>query len=190
MYRFKDSVDRPVGYEHIPLFPKGFGALRVVQLVLTVAAIGLDGYAVSLFPTNGNSTLLAAAIVCLITSVYHLVSRHAEKRFYNYWAILSLDMLMVVLWACSFPLLASEVAGYFDKNRRFITTVRTFICNDSGCRYMEYPPVGGIYIVFPAVETAAASLGAINFALHIVSLSVHGVMLHRHRAAGLHSVPI
>jgi len=40
------SAERPVGREHIPLYPRGFIALRIVQLVLAVIIIGLCGYGV------------------------------------------------------------------------------------------------------------------------------------------------
>lgn len=37
-------VARPLGREHIPAYPKGFIAIRIVQLVLALIVLGLAGY--------------------------------------------------------------------------------------------------------------------------------------------------
>jgi len=49
----------------------------------------------------------------LIASTYRLVCEHAAPIIYNYWAILGIDVLLVILWLCSFALLASRVAYVF-----------------------------------------------------------------------------
>lgn len=41
------SNQRQPGREHFPLYPKGFIALRIVQLVLAVVVIGLTGFGVT-----------------------------------------------------------------------------------------------------------------------------------------------
>ncbi len=45
-----------------------------------------------------------------ITSIYHIVAEFSAPQIYNYWAVLSLDIFMVIMWLCSFALLASAVA--------------------------------------------------------------------------------
>lgn len=47
------STGRPVGREHIPVYPRGFVAIRIVQLVVAVVILGLDAYSLSLFNTYG-----------------------------------------------------------------------------------------------------------------------------------------
>lgn len=49
----------------------------------------------------------------LITSIYHLVAEYSAIALYNSWAVLSLDILLVIMWLSSFALLASEVAALF-----------------------------------------------------------------------------
>lgn len=41
------STIRPEGREHFPKTPKGFIAIRIVQLILAVAVLGLDAYVLS-----------------------------------------------------------------------------------------------------------------------------------------------
>lgn len=51
-------------------------------------------------------------------TIYSLVvefSRDAWKS-YNYWAILSLDIFLLVLWLVSFALMAADVAPWADGN--------------------------------------------------------------------------
>jgi hypothetical protein len=67
---------REPGREHIPLLPKGFFAIRIVQLVLALIIMGLAGYGVlflnatwtwtrlttkgvSILPFSGNCYILA-----------------------------------------------------------------------------------------------------------------------------------
>ncbi len=38
---------RPEGREHIPIFPKNFIALRIVQLVLAVIVLALSAYGIA-----------------------------------------------------------------------------------------------------------------------------------------------
>lgn len=40
-----DSMKRRPGHEHIPNYPKGWVAIRIVQLVLALALVGLGAYA-------------------------------------------------------------------------------------------------------------------------------------------------
>lgn len=47
------SIVRPAGREHIPLYPKGFIAIRIVQLVIAVIILGLDAYVLSEILTTG-----------------------------------------------------------------------------------------------------------------------------------------
>lgn len=53
------------------------------------------------------------ALFTLITSVYHLVAEYGAPSIYNYWAVLGLDIFMVIMWLSSFALLASQVAAFF-----------------------------------------------------------------------------
>lgn len=43
---------RPAGREHIPVYPKGFIAVRIVQLVLSILIMGLSAYGMLLLPSQ------------------------------------------------------------------------------------------------------------------------------------------
>ncbi len=133
------SAVRQPGREHIPLYPKGFIAIRIVQLVFAVLILALSGYSVAMFASSGNIFILVVvclteqpplppssfanrelkqkqALFTIITSIYHLVAWFGPANAYNYWAVLALDIFLVVMWLASFALLASEVAylGYYS----------------------------------------------------------------------------
>lgn len=54
----KHSSERIAGREHFPVYPKGFIAVRIVQLVLAVICLGLCAYGVTLFAFSGDSLML------------------------------------------------------------------------------------------------------------------------------------
>ena len=49
----------------------------------------------------------------MITGVYLLVAEFGAPNIYNYWAVLGLDIFLLVMWLASFALLASEVSSIF-----------------------------------------------------------------------------
>ncbi|KAK3945373.1 hypothetical protein QBC46DRAFT_372062 [Diplogelasinospora grovesii] len=169
---------RPAGREHFPQYPKGFIAVRILQLIFAVIVLGLSAFGVWYLAFDGDEFILAVACMTLITSIYHLVAEYGAPSIYNYWAVLGLDILLVVMWLCSFALLASQVAGFFALGSGYCTYYACY-----------YGLSDSDYIVASCLA-AAAGLGGVEFVLHLVSLVIHGVMLHRHRAAGLHCVPV
>lgn len=50
----------------------------------------------------------------MIVTIYHLVAWYSAPHAYNYWAVLALDIFLIVMWLASFALLASEVADFFS----------------------------------------------------------------------------
>lgn len=48
----------------------------------------------------------------MIITVYYIVAVTALPTFYNYWAILGLDVFAIIFWIISFSILAWEVAEY------------------------------------------------------------------------------
>ena len=54
----KYSNYRPAGREHIPTYPRGFIALRIVQLVVALVILGLCAYSLTLISFSGNSLSL------------------------------------------------------------------------------------------------------------------------------------
>jgi hypothetical protein len=48
------STARPAGREHFPVYPKGFIAIRFVQLVIALVILGLDAYGLSVLSFSGD----------------------------------------------------------------------------------------------------------------------------------------
>lgn len=55
MFENSRSTERAAGREHIPIYPKGFIAIRIIQLVIAVIILGLIAYSLSLIIFDGNS---------------------------------------------------------------------------------------------------------------------------------------
>ncbi|WYZ44117.1 hypothetical protein EsH8_VII_000553 [Colletotrichum jinshuiense] len=171
------SRHRAPGREHIPLYPKGFIAIRIVQLILALIITGLCAFSIYVIPFTGNCFMIFVSISTMIVTTWLIVAELSMPKLYNYWAVLALDIFLVIFWLCSFAVLAAQVGYSFG--------------GSSDCYYgycvFTYPY--GIYLIVLSCMAAAAGLGGLQFALFAASLSVHGVMLHRHRKAGLHCTP-
>ncbi|KAI1489529.1 hypothetical protein F5X96DRAFT_640844 [Biscogniauxia mediterranea] len=175
----KYSNQRVAGKEHIPLYPKGFIAVRILQLIIAIVCLGLCAFGVTYFVFAGDALMLFTAVATLITSIYCLVAHYGPPKLFNYWAILGLDIFLVIFWLISFAILAAQVASIF-------------VYYDDYDSYYDYYGYGGYssgVLIYAACLAAAAGLGGLQFVLYIVSLSIHGVMLHRHRKAGLKAMP-
>ncbi|KAH8899372.1 hypothetical protein GQ53DRAFT_836425 [Thozetella sp. PMI_491] len=173
----KYSPVRAEGREHIPLLPKGFFAIRIIQLVFTLIILALSAYGVSISSASGIVFILVVALMTLITSIYHIVAETGAPKLYNYWAVMSLDILLVIMWLSAFALLAAAVAVW---------------AAETGSGYYYY----GVYYYYSGYSKAwtgalggAAAIGAIEFILHLVALIITSVAIHRHRSAGLHCTP-
>ncbi|KAL2021435.1 hypothetical protein VTK56DRAFT_7188 [Thermocarpiscus australiensis] len=179
----KYSTARAPGHEHIPIYPRGFIAVRIVQLVLAIIIMGLSAFSIYILPYDGNSYIIAVAVMTFITSIYHLVARFNAPGIFNYWAILGLDIFLVIMWLASFALLASRVAALWYYTGRYSSYY-------SYSSYSSYDTdYDDAYLIWLAVQAAAASLGGVAFVLYIIALAIHSIALHRHRAAGLHCMP-
>ncbi|GAB1311057.1 MARVEL domain-containing protein [Madurella fahalii] len=191
MNNTQHSAARAPGHEHIPIYPQGFIAVRIIQLILAVLIMGLSAYSVYLLAYDGNSFILAVAIMTLISSIYHLVAKYGAPYIYNYWAVLGLDIFFIVMWLSAFALQASRVAPLFAYlSPSYSSYDSSYISGydssyDTGY-YYTYTVYG---ISWLGAQAGASALGGIQFILHIVALIIHSIRLHRHRAAGLHCMP-
>ncbi|KAI1374332.1 hypothetical protein F4677DRAFT_176658 [Hypoxylon crocopeplum] len=176
----KYSNERVPGKEHIPLYPKGFIAVRIIQLIVAIICLGLSAFGIAYLAFAGDGLTLFTSIATLLTSIYCLVAHYGPPKAYNYWAVLGLDIFLVIFWLISFAILAAQVAAAFALY----------------AEYSDYYDYYGITNYDTAITTygaclaAAAGLGGFEFLLYVISLSIHGVMLHRHRKAGLKAMPI
>ena len=89
----------------------------------------------------------------LIASIYHLVAEYSALSLYNYWAVLSLDILLVIMWLSSFALLASQVAALF---------AYTSSSYDYYGGYTSYYGLSGYGYIVVACLAAASAVGAIE----------------------------
>lgn len=53
------STVRPPGREHIPIYPRGFIVIRIVQLVLAVVIIALAAYSIHYGAYDANEFIMA-----------------------------------------------------------------------------------------------------------------------------------
>ncbi|KAI1768130.1 hypothetical protein GGR53DRAFT_13780 [Hypoxylon sp. FL1150] len=177
----KYSRERVPRRKHIPVYPRGFIAVRIIQLIIAIICLGLSAFGIAYIVFAGDALTLFSAIVTLITSIYCLVARYGPPKAYNYWAILGLDIFLVVFWLISFAILAAQVAAAFA----YYDEVRDEYDDD-----YDLSDYDTAVTVYGSCLAAAAGLGAVEFLLYVISLSIHGVMLHRHRKAGLKAMPV
>jgi hypothetical protein len=116
----------------------------------------------------------------MIFGVYLIVAEYGAAKLYNYWAVLSLDIFLVIFWLCSFGLLAAQTAYFLAFG---VSTYSSFY---DAYVTSELSDTGYVWAICLA---AGAGLGGIQFVLFIVSLIIHSVVLHRHRKAGLRCSP-
>lgn len=112
-------------------------------------------------------------------TIYYLVAQFGSPSLYNYWAVLGLDIFLLIFWLISFAILAAQVAPAF---------AGTVEC-DYYSGYCAAYALDGIGLIYASCLAGAAGLGGVQFVLFVVSLSIVGVKVHRHRAAGLHCTP-
>ncbi len=89
-------------------------------------------------------------MVTLIVCVYCIVAELGPAAAYNYWAICSLDVFLVVFWLASFALMASQVGPYINGYS---------VCDIFGCVHYGLTARQKIYADCMA---AVAGLGAIE----------------------------
>lgn len=54
----KYSNQRAPGREHIPLYPKGFVAIRIIQLIFSIVCLGLSAFGIAYLVFAGDALLL------------------------------------------------------------------------------------------------------------------------------------
>ncbi|KAI1433859.1 hypothetical protein GGR50DRAFT_695709 [Xylaria sp. CBS 124048] len=170
------STERAAGREHILLYPKGFVATRIIQLVIGIACLGLSAYAISVLPITGIALTLFTSLATIISSIYLLVAHFGSPKAYNYWAILGLDIFLVIFWLISFALLAAQSDSIIA-------------LSNSGYYYYYYGSDSDAVSIYGAICAAAAGLGGVEWVIYVVTLVIHSIALHRHRKAGLHVMP-
>lgn len=93
----KDPVQRAPGREHFPRFPKGFFAIRIIQLILGVACLALGAYVV--IKTSLASGILTIFTVCMFLGAWRTLLMPSRLSLpLSYWFITSLRSLGLQLF--------------------------------------------------------------------------------------------
>ncbi|KAH7155407.1 hypothetical protein B0J13DRAFT_225163 [Dactylonectria estremocensis] len=169
---------RAQGKEHFPPYPHGFTVLRIFQLVFSIIILGVVSYTVYVLAFSGNCLMLFTTVVTFIASLYMVIANQSAHQLYNYWAVLSLDIFLVIFWLISFALLASQTA--------YLWAVGGSYCDYYSCYYGS---LSGSALIYGAILATACGLGALEFLFFFISLIIHSVAVCRHRRSGLHCNP-
>ncbi|KAK1837218.1 hypothetical protein QBC39DRAFT_366742 [Podospora conica] len=123
---------RPPGRDHIPLYPRYFLPLRLLQLLLALVVLGFGAYGVATIAIPGNIFIVVAAIFNITASTYHVLSlsespRTSLSRFrvkgfpriYNIYAVLALDVFLVCVWLGAAVTLTVELVVIHALTRRY-----------------------------------------------------------------------
>lgn len=145
-----DSAARPVGREHFPVYPAYFLYIRIAQLLVSVVVLGLDAYGLSILSFSGDELMIFTVIASIIVCIYVLVATLAAPAAYNYWAVLALDVFLVIFWLISFALLASQVAPFMGNHT---------YCDFGYCYTYG---LDGQSLVYAQCLAAASGLGGLN----------------------------
>ncbi|PVH85484.1 hypothetical protein DL98DRAFT_568257 [Cadophora sp. DSE1049] len=173
---------------HIPKLPAFTIYLRYAQLLVAIAVIGLSAYVVTYFAYSGASLSLFTAIATLIITVYYIVTTTLIPLFFNYWAVIGLDIFALVFWLISFALLASEAAAWtiithFGDNCAYSTTTYCYrkraLVQKRSTDYRTYQNA----------MAAGAGLGGLEFVLFVVTLGFTALAVSKHRRTDGHCVP-
>ncbi|CAG8971340.1 hypothetical protein HYALB_00005958 [Hymenoscyphus albidus] len=168
---------------HILPLPLLVTILRGLQLLIGIILLGLSAWGISGLSFDGASLSLFTAIITLIIGVYNIVSFYSVKAAYNYWASLALDILAIVFWITSMGLMAS-----------FVSSFSTY-SGYSGCYYGFcykrdlHPRTIYATDTWIAAMKAVAGLAGLEVILFTTTLIFTSIFLHKHRAAGGHSMP-
>ncbi|KAF7880847.1 uncharacterized protein EAF02_006738 [Botrytis sinoallii] len=173
---------------HIPGARGALFGLRIAQLVLAVIILALSSYGVYWLVYDGDALTLASAAISIVICVYVIVASTGAPVLYNYWAILGLDIIAVILWVVSFPILASQIANAITVD---------YSCDSYySCYYYKHKRGLGLekraettWETYKGVMIATSALGGLEFVLFSITLIILGINLHRHRSAGGHCQP-
>ncbi|QSZ37769.1 hypothetical protein DSL72_008868 [Monilinia vaccinii-corymbosi] len=171
---------------------RGVSFLRVLQVILALAILGLAGFVVTFKAYSGASLDLFVASATILIILYILLATHRFTSIYNYWAVACLDLFLVIFWLAAWITSAVQV-------RRFHGRYGYYGCGWYICRrdlleleVRDELDAGGLerrastsYHTFRGVFIAAAVLAAVEFVLFIITfLFTLGKILKHHDQGG------
>jgi hypothetical protein len=109
------STTPTVSNGHIVQMPKGFIAVRILQLIFAFFVLAISGFLINrtFYGTYGQEAFsLFCGLLTIIIVIYDLVAEKAAQAAYNMWAILSLDILATIFWLSAMASLAALRATF------------------------------------------------------------------------------
>jgi hypothetical protein len=209
------SATAPLERKHIPLLPPYILLIRIIQLLLGSTLLGLAAYGISVYSTSGLGLTIFTvhplpfpmslyaffcvssiankrkAVVTLISTLYSLITTHKLLVAYNYWAIIALDIFLIVFWLISFAKGAAEAnhyrwlsdfdgwAGVGQSRTWWNTLVADAVLGADQLCVCSPSPLSGVGFG----DTNS------NSVLYVLSFLVMLYYVNKHRNAGGHCVP-
>lgn len=100
---------------------------------------------------------MGQSIANLIVTIYYIVAWFGPKSIYNYWAVLSLDVFLLVFWLISFALLASDAALLFAYINDYSEE-----CDDYTGYCYTVSDYNSAYTTYAACMAGAAGIGGLE----------------------------
>ncbi|KAK3905159.1 hypothetical protein C8A05DRAFT_41865 [Staphylotrichum tortipilum] len=174
------AVQHPPKEQYIQQTPVWVVIVRGLQIFFSIIILGMAGYLIHGHAMAANGFAVVCTIFTWIVVAYVLISEKmtSAQNLYNIWAVLSLDLLMVIFWLASLGANAAlrasftetvTVTGCYSDG----SAVSAHYCNVAKRAAIEKRaavagPVG------LAVMSAIAGVSALNWLLFLATLIFHG----------------
>ncbi|KAB8291769.1 hypothetical protein EYC80_006564 [Monilinia laxa] len=172
---------------------KAVSGLRILQLLIAIAILGLAGFVVTFIAYSGASLDIFVASATILIILYILLATHHFTTIYNYWAIACLDIFLIIFWLAAWITSAVQVRhyrfryGYYGCGwyfcRRDLLALEERDDLDTGLGKRASTS----YHTFRAVYIAAAVLAAIEFVLFVITFFFTLGKILKHHDEGGHS---
>ncbi|KAI2615539.1 hypothetical protein GGR54DRAFT_294164 [Hypoxylon sp. NC1633] len=105
--------------------PRGFIALRVLQIVFALILVAMTGWWIHGLYYDELGFVIVCGLFTWIIAVYALLAEKVSscRRAYNTWAILALDLLMIIFWLAA-------MAGTANRRSKFTVPVSASCSSD------------------------------------------------------------
>ncbi|KAG9242779.1 hypothetical protein BJ878DRAFT_154057 [Calycina marina] len=175
---------------HVVTLPKWIFVIRIIQAVLAIVVLGLSAYGIYWVPYNSWCFALFVSLATLIVVGYNLLTTHVApcRPAYNYWAVLGLDIFMIVFWLSSMGALAATRAAFI-----YPATINGCYNDGYGGVCFKRSVLGKRDVAsygYLSMMSASAGISALEMILFIIVLVVFSIALRKHRAEKSHTAPV
>lgn len=196
------------GYSVVPV-QGAFTPLRIIQVILGVAVLGLSCYPVSLYTSTGLSSVIfepgalgifTGIATGIFVAYWFIATSASNQKLYNYWALMAVEMFVWVFWLTTFALYADFVAGtlaLYNSYTDYSSLDYSYSGSGSGSGSGQQYCYAGICVTvkrgltkrstssdpFSATIYSALAFSVLNFILFSVTMVLFIINLVRHRSA-------